>query len=120
MEGEATNAGRRRTAPACFFVKEGPDTGKQFPLQDVATIGRGRDCTIVLRDPRVSSTHGHIRRVGAQYVFQDLQTANRSFLLVAGNERRLSQSHVLTDGDELRMGHTVLKFIELERGGQRR
>ena len=49
----------------------------------------------------------------------DLEATNGSFLMVAGARRKLREPHVLRDGDEVVVGNTVLRFLELAKGGLR-
>jgi hypothetical protein len=101
----------RDEAGAYLFVKSGPNHGRQFAIGSQVTIGRTARCGVALDDPRVSSEHGQLKRDGSNYVYLDLKSTNGSFLLVAGREERLRTSQVLVDGDEIRVGQTVLQFI---------
>jgi hypothetical protein len=104
---------------AYLFVKTGADQGHQYPVGNQVTIGRGSGCGIVLADSRVSSEHGQLKRQGDSYVYLDLKSTNGSFLIVEGREERLRTSQALVDGDELRVGQTVLKFIRVAEGSRR-
>lgn len=104
---------------AYLFIKSGANQGLQFPVGNQVTIGRGAGCDITLADSRVSAEHGQLKRQGGTYVYLDLKSTNGSFLLVEGREERLRSSQALVDGDELRLGGTVLKFIRTADGGNR-
>jgi hypothetical protein len=104
---------------AYLFVKTGADQGRQFPIGNQTTIGRGSGCGITLADSRISTEHGQLKRQGDSYVYLDLKSTNGSFLMVEGREERLRSSQALVDGDELRLGQTVLKFIRVQEGGRR-
>ena len=104
---------------AYLFIKSGSDQGRQFPVGNQVTIGRGANCGITLADSKVSSEHGQLKRQGDSYVYLDLKSTNGSFLVVEGREERLRSSQALVDGDELRLGSTVLKFIRVQEGGKR-
>ncbi len=104
---------------AYLFVKSGADQGRQFAVGNQVTIGRGAGCGITLSDSRVSTEHAQLKREGASYVFLDLKSTNGSFLIVEGREERLRSSQALVDGDELRLGQTILKFIRVQEGGRR-
>ena len=115
----ARAAGQSSATGAYLFAKSGPDQGRQFPLADLVTIGRSPSCGISLADPRVSSEHAQLKRDGASYVYLDLKSTNGSFLLVEGREERLRAAQALVDGDEIRLGQTVVQFIQVPQGGQR-
>jgi hypothetical protein len=74
-----------------------------------ATMGRSRQCDVMVDDPNVSREHAEIRPRGGSWVLTDLNSTNGSRL----NGQRLDHSEVLKPGDEIELGTTVLKF-ELE------
>jgi hypothetical protein len=104
---------------AYMFVKSGADKGRQFAVGNQITIGRGTNCGIKLEDSRISSEHAQLKREGSSYVYLDLKSTNGSFLIVEGREERLRSSQALVDGDEVRVGQTVMKFIRVQEGGKR-
>ncbi|MGA3057383.1 MAG: FHA domain-containing protein [Candidatus Limnocylindrales bacterium] len=113
-------AARSGPVGAYLFVKSGADQGRQFPVGNQVTIGRATSCGITLADARVSSEHAQLKREGGSYVYLDLKSTNGSFLIVEGREERLRSSQALVDGDEVRLGQTVLKFIRVQEGGGKR
>jgi hypothetical protein len=74
-----------------------------------ATIGRSRQCEVVIDDPNVSRQHAEIRPRGGSWVLTDLGSTNGSSL----NSRRVMGPEVLKPGDEIGIGTSVLTF-ELE------
>jgi hypothetical protein len=74
-----------------------------------ATMGRSRQCDVMVDDPNVSREHAEIRPRGGSWVLTDLNSTNGSRL----NGRRVDHSEVLKPGDEIELGTTVLTF-ELE------
>jgi hypothetical protein len=73
------------------------------------TMGRSRQCDVMVDDPNVSREHAQIRPRGGSWVLTDLNSTNGSRL----NGRRVDHSEVLKPGDEIELGTTVLRF-ELE------
>jgi hypothetical protein len=73
------------------------------------TLGRSRQCDIVLDDPNVSRQHAEIRPRGDSWVLTDLGSTNGSLL----NGRRIDGPEVVKPGDEIELGASVMKF-ELE------
>jgi FhaA, N-terminal domain/FHA domain len=73
------------------------------------TLGRSRECDVVLQDPNVSRTHAEIRPRGGSWVVADLGSTNGSRL----NGRVVTGSEVVKPGDEIELGSTRLTF-ELE------
>ena len=74
-----------------------------------ATLGRSRQCDIVLSDPNVSRQHAEIRARGGSWVLNDLGSTNGSRI----NGRPVEGSEVVRPGDEIELGSTLLRF-ELE------
>jgi pSer/pThr/pTyr-binding forkhead associated (FHA) protein len=74
-----------------------------------ATMGRSRQCDVMLDDPNVSRTHAEIRPRGGSWVLSDLGSTNGLRL----NGRRLERPEVLKPGDEIELGTSQIRF-ELE------
>jgi hypothetical protein len=74
-----------------------------------ATIGRSRQCEVVLDDANVSRQHAEIRPRGGSWVLTDLGSTNGSSL----NGRRITNPEVLKPGDEIEFGTSAIVF-ELE------
>jgi pSer/pThr/pTyr-binding forkhead associated (FHA) protein len=82
-----------------------PD-GRRYALgEKPVVIGRMSDCEVVLADPRASRRHAEIQPVGHGFVISDLGSMNGT--MVNGTPIR---EHPLSDGDEIRLGSTVLHF----------
>ncbi len=82
------------------------DTG--IPLTSpVITIGRGTDAGIRIDDPGISRHHAEIRHDGTGTGFSIIDLASTNGTLVAGE--RIGEK-VLSDGDEIRMGSTLIVF----------
>ena len=71
-----------------------------------ATMGRSRQCEVMVDDPNVSRQHAEIRPRGGSWVVTDLGSTNGSRL----NGRTLEQPTVLKPGDEIELGTTTLTF----------
>jgi hypothetical protein len=74
-----------------------------------ATIGRSRQCDVVLDDANVSREHAEIRPRGGAWVLTDLGSTNGSSV----NGRRIDRPEVIKPGDELEIGTSIITF-ELE------
>ncbi|MCJ7439832.1 MAG: FHA domain-containing protein [Acidimicrobiia bacterium] len=82
-----------------------PD-GRRVALgEQPLVIGRNADCGVVVADARASRQHAEIRAQGNGFVVHDLDSMNGT--LVNGTAIR---EHPLADGDEVRLGNTVLRF----------
>ncbi len=94
-----------------LIVLAGRDFGRQYFLPRGETaIGRDEDCAIRLNDARVSRKHAKIIgdpgvQSGPYFRVIDLGSSNGTFL----NDERIKEA-VLSDGDRIRIGYTVLKY----------
>jgi pSer/pThr/pTyr-binding forkhead associated (FHA) protein len=71
-----------------------------------ATIGRSRQCDVVLTDPNVSRKHADIRPRGGSWVVTDLGSTNG----VTVNGRRINAPAVVKPGDEIGLGTSHIGF----------
>jgi hypothetical protein len=70
------------------------------------TLGRSRQCDIVVNDSNVSREHAEIRPRGGSWVLTDLGSTNGSSL----NGRRIDGPEVLKPGDEIELGTSLMTF----------
>lgn len=74
---------------------------------DVLTIGRSPHSDLFLDDVTVSRHHARILRDGNDFLVEDLNSLNGTYV----NRKRIER-HRLSDGDELQIGKYKLAFIE--------
>ena len=70
------------------------------------TIGRSRDCEVVLDDAGISRRHAEIRPGPEGWTVEDLGSTNG--VLVNGRSTR--GAHLLDPGDRVELGSTVMIF----------
>jgi hypothetical protein len=70
------------------------------------TIGRSRDCDVVLDDAGISRHHAEIRPNGSGWTVADLGSTNG----VIVNGRNIQGAHALLPGDRLELGSTEILF----------
>lgn len=73
----------------------------------VSTMGRSRDCDLVVPDPNVSRVHAEVRHIGMDYYLVDMDSTNGTEV----NGQVVSR-HALADGDVIVMGTTEVR-VEL-------
>ncbi len=71
-----------------------------------ATLGRSRQCEVVIEDPNVSRQHAEIRPGEFGWELVDLGSTNGSIL----NGRRIERPETLEPGDEIEIGTSVITF----------
>jgi diguanylate cyclase (GGDEF)-like protein len=94
-------------AVACLVVTYGAELGRRFLLdRPEVVIGRSRGCDILLEQDSTSRRHAVVRFTGGRYHVQDMGSTNGTCV----NDETVSDSRI-EDGDELRLGRTVLRFL---------
>jgi len=92
-------------------VTEGEDAGRSFELRASATkLGRRSDNDIILTDQTVSGNHTVFEQRGDAWVVAD--AGSRHGTLV--NDAKIGAPHVLHDGDQIRLGMTLLTCREIQ------
>ncbi len=93
----------------CLVVIAGPGLGAQYDLADrIVDIGRQEECAISLPSSKVSRRHASVQKVLGRYTVADLGSTNGTYL----NGRRLEKAEQLKDGDKIKVGELVLKYME--------
>ena len=95
--------------PRILVVVEGPDKDREFILLPCQMrIGRHPDNHIYLSDSLVSRRHAVLDYDSKlkKYVLTDLQSTNGTYL----NDRKI-EKEFLSPGDRIRIGGSVLKFL---------
>jgi len=89
-----------------LVVMSGEDEGREIEVvPDHAVLGRGTDCDLVFPDIACSRRHASISREDGRVYITDLNSGNGTMV----NGKRI-QKMELHDGDEIRIGTTVLRF----------
>ena len=71
------------------------------------TIGRSSKCDVQVDQDNVSRNHARITRHGNDYLLSDLGSTNGTYV----NHRFVDEAE-LKDGDQIKIGRTILKFIK--------
>lgn len=71
-----------------------------------ATIGRSRECEVVVDDANVSRVHAELRPRGGAWVLSDLGSTNGTRL----DGRRIERPEPLEPGDRIEVGASVITF----------
>ena len=97
-----------------FVVRSGKEAGRTVAVGtgQTITLGRSKDCDVVLDDEAASRRHCTISANENACVVADLQAANGTFV----NDRRISTAE-LSRGDRIRIGSTLIELADT--GAQR-
>lgn len=84
--------------------------GKQtvYPLNQRVTLGRHPANVVQLDDREVSKEHAVIEQVGGAFRIKDLNSSNGTFV----NGRRVTIAE-LSDGDIVRVGRAVFRYLKV-------
>lgn len=89
-----------------LVVTEGPLSGTVVPLGTTpVTIGRAADSTLVVEDDYASTNHCRIYSAGGEWVVEDLNSTNGTWL----DRTRITRPTVLPVGVPLRVGRSVMQ-----------
>jgi diguanylate cyclase (GGDEF)-like protein len=92
----------------CLVIISGSEMGRRIDLtHEEVSIGRSDQCTVCVNSDLVSRRHAVVNRVLGRYIVVDLKSTNGTFV----NDQRVERAE-LKDGDLLRAGKTVLKYLE--------
>jgi Nif-specific regulatory protein len=78
----------------------------RLEAKKATSLGRSSKNTITLNDDRCSREHARIIYDQGQWILQDTGSRNGTFL----NDQLIEESAPLQTGDDIRLGHTVLRF----------
>lgn len=102
----STRPRRSKGKGSRLVVTEGSLAGTVVPLGSTPiTIGRAPDSTLVLEDDYASNHHARIYSTDEQWVVEDLNSTNGTWL----NRTRISRPTVLPVGVPLRVGRSVMQ-----------
>ena len=95
---------------ATLTIKSGPKAGRVIDLTDrELVIGRIDPAELVIDDSEVSRRHARLNCREDRYFIEDLGSVNGTIL----NGEKITGKHMLTDGDEIRIGtQVVLTFLQ--------
>lgn len=92
---------------ACLIIIYGEDLGRRVTLgKEPVTIGRSSKCDIQIDQESVSRNHTRIEYDGKHYLVADLGSTNGTYV----NDDLVDEAK-LRDGDQLKIGRTIFKFI---------
>lgn len=80
-------------------------TGREFSISGTGTIGRDKDCAVVLTDASVSRRHARVERTDHGIKVTDLDSGNGVWM---GTERVTET--IVEPGQRFRIGSTVLEY----------
>jgi hypothetical protein len=96
---------RERTPPKLKVVQPAELAGTVFPLGDELTVGRAAGCQITLDDTYASQVHARLFMRDEQLYVEDLGSTNGTYL----NRRKVSAPMVVSQGDQIQIGSTVME-----------
>lgn len=96
---------------ACLvhIYPSGPDMGRRYPLRPGRTlIGRGEASGVRVQDNSVSRVHAWVESNTEGCYILDQKSLNGTHV----NDRPVVGAHQLTDGDYVRIGNAIFRYLE--------
>jgi len=91
-----------------LLLMQGEDRREILIEKPDASIGRSSENAVPIPDRRLSRRHARIERDALRFLLKDLNSANGTWL----NRRRVASERLL-QGDEIRVGSTVITVLAL-------
>jgi pSer/pThr/pTyr-binding forkhead associated (FHA) protein len=107
--GVATGAAPASDSPArpsMLMVQSDGQKPRSVRLDASTTIGRSVECELRLDDTYVSQQHARIFDRSGNWYVEDLGSTNGTFV----NEQKLVAPAMLTPGDKIRVGQTIVEL----------
>jgi len=86
-----------------------PKEGNPWKLEvdkEAVSIGRAQGNDVTVADPNCSSRHAYVERSDGSFVIRDAGSKNGTFV----NGRRIDCPAVISQGDEIALGSTIMTF----------
>lgn len=108
LGGDGKNQEHRKDSVLIIVTGEGDDQEyKKFPLfEDSYTIGRGKECDIVLNHPAVSNQHARVYRREQHCYVEDLDSANGVFV----NGQAVNGIQEIFEKDTIQIAGNIIIF----------
>ena len=91
----------------CLVIIYGDDLGRRVPLgAEPCIMGRSSKCDVQLDQESDWRNHARIQRQRSNYIISDLGSTNGTYV-----NDELVDEVVLRDGDQIKVGRTIFKFI---------
>ena len=100
------NRPRQRRTPKLTVLEPAELAGETYTLGDELTVGRAAGCQITLDDTYASQVHARIFTRDEQFYVEDLGSTNGTYL----NRRKVSAPMVVSPGDQIQIGSTVMEL----------
>lgn len=100
----------QKKIPVIFLsMVDEPEAEKRAFAQNEVIIGREEACDVFIPDPVISGRHARLVYRNTHWWIEDLMSTNGTFL----NDERVESPAILINGDELRVGKSIL-LIEIQ------
>lgn len=96
---------RERKPPKLTVLEPASIAGQTYSLGDELTVGRAAGCEITLDDNYASQVHARLFTRDDQLYVEDLGSTNGTYL----NRRKVSAPMVVSRGDQVQIGSTVME-----------
>ncbi len=104
--GRVSVVNKRPSLPELVFVEPIEMAGTTHTVNGTLTIGRAAGCEITLDDTYISQVHARVSVGESGVVVEDLGSTNGTYL----NRRRVSTPVVVSEGDAIQIGSTIMEL----------
>jgi pSer/pThr/pTyr-binding forkhead associated (FHA) protein len=107
VEVQSTKKARRRSNLALEFIDPVEHAGDVLDVVDAFTIGRSRDCDVVVDDIYLSGRHARFSHDDGDIFVEDLDSTNGTYI----NQRLISHRTRLERGDIVQVGGVLFEVV---------
>ena len=114
LTAQAITGAPAQAVDACmvFLYPPGPLMGRRLTLErDLYAIGRSADTDVQIERDSVSRRHAQILRSERGWRIEDLGSTNGVYVNDQRLDERSGRAHTLRDGDIVKIGDAILKFL---------
>lgn len=97
---------QRGPAPHLVVLEPAELKGRSYQIGNEVTLGRAAGCQITVDDTFVSQLHARVFARDGRFLVEDLGSTNGTYL----NRQKVGGPMVLSPGDRLQVGNTVLEL----------
>jgi pSer/pThr/pTyr-binding forkhead associated (FHA) protein len=106
QERKQAKQAAKQTVPQLLVIEPADQQGHAYAIGNEATLGRAAGCQITVDDSFVSQLHARVFARDGRYLVEDLGSTNGTYL----NRQKVAGPMVISRGDRLQVGNTVLEM----------
>lgn len=96
----------KKSQPQLVVLEPADQKGRAYAVGNETTLGRAAGCQITVDDTFVSQLHARVFARDGRFLVEDLGSTNGTYI----NRQKVAGPMVISPGDRLQVGNTVLEL----------